>query len=48
MLKTFVDGNVIYSRILRKNEKIIVDNNHEIKKCINVFGEEKTMLLKIK
>ena len=52
ILKTIEDGNIIYSRILGKDEKEInsnlLDENHRIKKVISIHGKEMIMYQTIK
>ena len=47
ILKTIEDGNVIYSRLLGKDEKEIdsslLDENHKIVKIRSLHGEEITI-----
>ena len=52
IIKTMEDGNVVYSRILGKDEKPIdsslLDENHRIVKIRSLHGEEMTMYQTIK
>ena len=51
ILKTIEDGNVIYSRLLGKDEKEVdsslLDENHKIVKFSSLHGEEITIYQRI-
>ena len=52
IIKTIENGNIVYSRILGKDEKIIdsslLDENHRIIKIRSLHGEELIMYQTIK
>ena len=52
IIKTIEDGNIVYSRILGKDEKQIdsslLDENHRIVKILSLHGEELIMYQTIK
>ena len=52
IIKTIENGNIVYSRILGKDEKQVdsslLDDNHIIVKIQSIYGDEMTMYQTIK